>query len=489
MEIKKLVILSVFFLLPQVSVGYSVDTHRALTQETVRAYEAIYGNVFTRAEEQLIIAGSEDEDHHTRPLNHFYDPISGLGLQTSKWFGIRRVSAGDPSPQWATDTHAQASWEGGGIRDTDTLYSNETDFSWDRGVYEYVHNERERALTTLGHSLHLLQDATVPAHVRNDAHLTLGGEGDLDPYESYTEQFVPATIADIRVNNSEVPRHGSIAEYIKRLATYTNKNFLSKDTIFKGYKYPKKSDLIGRGDFLYSSNGIRRVVFREVIGGSFGSVKYQYSLEADTLQKDYWDTLSHEAVRYGVGAVNLFMHDAQAEAATFALYDANTSQSERDFEENIRKPAFAAIKQLYGSSLTESDVQELNTEVHVSQAADFAPPKVQNETPAPVRKPADTDLPTIIQGTEDGNIIITPEQQRARQEQMSNALLALESLLDAWLSTLTATDICNGIDISILKYSTCIAPFDEGGYGYGAGGGPGGIGPTPPPPPLPIVVF
>ncbi len=48
-----------------------------------------------------------------------------------------------------------------------------------------------KMLRAIGHLIHLVQDATVPAHARNDPHLTLGlfglSTGDPDPYEGWVQ--------------------------------------------------------------------------------------------------------------------------------------------------------------------------------------------------------------------------------------------------------------------------------------------------------------
>jgi len=62
---------------------------------------------------------------------------------------------------------------------------------------------------------------------------------------------------------------------------------------------------------------------------------------------------------------------------------------------------------------------------------------------------------------------------------MGTALLSMEKLLQQlvlrWQNQKQDKDevinICAGIDLSIIKNSTCVSPFDPGEYGFGAGGG------------------
>ncbi len=113
-------------------------------------------------------------------------------------------------------------------------------------------------LQALGHTLHLVQDASVPAHTRNDLH------GLFEPYEKWTnknredllydeEGLEPWTYwsqhADIHTpdvfidtnqldNNDTAPISGSD----QGIAEYSHANFMSEDTIFT-FDLPLKPDL------------------------------------------------------------------------------------------------------------------------------------------------------------------------------------------------------------------------------------------------------
>ena len=54
----------------------------------------------------------------------------------------------------------------------------------------------------------------------------------------------------------------------------------------------------------------------------------------------------------------------------------------------------------------------------------------------------------------------------------------MQKLLDKYLRLASKQGgQCAGVDLSIIKYSTCASPYDPGGFAFG-GGGPAG----PPPP-------
>ena len=73
--------------LPSQIMAYDDDTvHPALTREIIDFYELSGGKKFTDEQRQWIIQGAVDEDKAPRWLNHFFDPISGWGLNTPMLF-------------------------------------------------------------------------------------------------------------------------------------------------------------------------------------------------------------------------------------------------------------------------------------------------------------------------------------------------------------------------------------------------------------------
>lgn len=115
--------------------------------------------------------GSEEEDNSTRPLHHFHDPlavsISSAGLFHENRSSISWILA--PAGQQSSYQYYSMSWS-----DARAYYL--------RALTERAIDEREKYLAftfkALGHIMHLVQDASVPSHVRDDAHLPLGGQAD-----------------------------------------------------------------------------------------------------------------------------------------------------------------------------------------------------------------------------------------------------------------------------------------------------------------------
>jgi hypothetical protein len=214
--------------------------------------------------------GSEFEDEpFVRVQNHFHNPLrpwSQAGLSTGGMSSVLWAQAPDQNEGVGGGKH---SWKD--ARD-----------SYYRALTGRTRTEREEAwaetFQTLGHLMHLLQDATVPAHVRDDAHPpfeTLGFLG-LGPdwYEDWVEQTRKGnptlfqtllSEAAVRPPNSIFTATGDpqapvpiarlfdtdaftglnpdvLSAAALGITEYTNGNFLSRDTIFKDFTLPRQPD-------------------------------------------------------------------------------------------------------------------------------------------------------------------------------------------------------------------------------------------------------
>lgn len=340
--------------------AYDRQTHEGLTQAIVQGYEKLHGDAFN-ANEQRVITGSSAEDDDWRFLNHFYDPINYRGLT------VLGVSLGQPSESWAHDTRGQASWKcvayfscSHDIEYNDKLFSSPTDFSWDRAVYEYVYGDKQRGLESLGHVLHFIEDATVPAHVRNDQHGHIGSVGDADPYETFTNQFTSANIptpADL----SNIPTYSTLSSYLDHVARFTNTHFVSKDTLFTSYTLPDSTKLEVRGDFLFDTTLNNRIAYTPASTDFHKHSKdfgYSVSDPEHLVVSDNWNILSKTAIENGIGVVDLFFREVEKEKKTGAIKAKNISAAEQNAKD-LAKKGFKYVKALYGSSLEQSDVEEL----------------------------------------------------------------------------------------------------------------------------------
>lgn len=352
---------SAFSVVPLVSYEYALKTHMGLTQATVETYVATTGTTFSSSESDAVLQGSFDEDAGYRSVNHFFDPIYERGLTV----GISWPS----SKQWAQDTEAQANFCiqrlcSDTVSYQDRYFSSPQDYSWDRSVYEYAYGDKLRGLQGVGHILHLLQDAAVPAHVRNDQHLNLDGYGDFDPYEQFGQKFDQQNIASL--GHITIPQRSSINAYFDAVASFTNGHFLSKDAMFSSYVYPELGQLNLRFDKFVYDPALGHAVGLSLKGPDiFGRLNENeivlYDSKEDNGSKvfnDYWSLLSKEAIKNGVGVMDLFFKAVADEKKTHVLQKKNTSQQERDAAALVAK-GFAIAKKLYGSSLDANDVSDL----------------------------------------------------------------------------------------------------------------------------------
>ncbi len=213
--------------------------------------------------------GGEAEDKDPRPLNHFFDPLqpwdeAGLNIPVMATQTAALVWAQDQA-----DEKENMSWQAA----RENFYLALAG----RGEGFYA-----KTFQSLGQLMHLVADAAVPAHVRNDQHLyhellpdwfEKNIKGGPDPYEHWTAQVkvwkslnyngehvdpvifsravshsaATAAISALWDQNQYAGTNPEITLGVPEatgLAEYTNANFLSKDTIRADYDYPAIPDAV-----------------------------------------------------------------------------------------------------------------------------------------------------------------------------------------------------------------------------------------------------
>ena len=249
---------SFFAVMPLFAFAYGIKTHALLTQEIAKFANISFTGINLNADDQAsMMKGAIDEDNGTRWLQHFYDPVHNRGLTLGNDKPVNRNlafvgsapirSQWKSAKEWAIDTGSQA---GGatllsGI--TGNYFGGNDDYSWDRAVYEYAWGNKTRGLESLGHVLHLIEDASVPDHTRNDPHPALGKKLQEDisflakpaiiaylgnhnitnssPYESFVT-FGPGSVAiadTLRLENKKPIILGSLIDYFDGMARYSNR--------------------------------------------------------------------------------------------------------------------------------------------------------------------------------------------------------------------------------------------------------------------------
>lgn len=189
-----------------------------------------------RAPVQLMMLGANFEDNLSlyRPINHFFNPLNGSALTG--------VPGNHPSPDWALEEAATIGLQDYSYRDArDYFYKALT-------LPDKTERDKNAGLTfqTIGMVIHHIQDMAQPQHVRNDAHLDLGGyfPGIENPslYEQYTNwddvrNSLPfsgyaAVYSDSDTSTFNTPRYFWTKTTGAGLAQFTNGNFVSAGTNF-----------------------------------------------------------------------------------------------------------------------------------------------------------------------------------------------------------------------------------------------------------------
>lgn len=328
-------------LIPGISIAYEVPTHQSITRAAIKTYESIHGDVFNSWQEEVIVDGSGDEDDNMRFMRHFYDPINQVGLKALY----------PTSKEWATSNVLQASgcvhtsnFNIAGCANYDgPKFESPTDASWSSAVFTYAHKGEIDGLRKLGHTIHLLQDATVPAHVRNDAHPShevLGSRvGNPDYYEHYSGQYFGS---DVRaVSTASLPKFRSAGHAFDVTAHYTNTNYYSGNTIFN-YTYPNETNLEIENEGLISYE-VNRSSARVAVIESFYDIQTSKEtiikiIKEEKVLSDHWSDLSQRAVLASAGAIELFMREVAVEKQSLALLKQN-----EDSKKNLAQKTWDSV--------------------------------------------------------------------------------------------------------------------------------------------------
>ncbi|HNW56015.1 MAG TPA: hypothetical protein PKN62_03000, partial [bacterium] len=248
--------------IPKIVQAYDIGvTHQRLTIWTTEQS----ARAITTAEKNWLIAGAVAEDSPvSRTLHHFWSPQTDQPLNSGLYAAMNLATA----PDWGQTGDRQASW----------LYQGK--FSWNQAIEAYRQGDLEKAFVNLGHVLHLLQDMTVPAHVRNDPH-ELG-----DSYENWAWQ-----------NRDQIssypgivyPRCLDYRDCFRQLALTVSQHYFSQDTI----DYQTRPQTSGYINY----RGYKLVYYQ--------ADRQRFFLD-DQVEADYWRQLSPLAVGYGAELLRLF---------------------------------------------------------------------------------------------------------------------------------------------------------------------------------------
>jgi hypothetical protein len=280
--------------------GFSRGTEEFLTWNNSR-----------RQLQDWLAEGTKNEDGNLRELNHFFNPLmpwSEAGL----WSASRLWNS---TVVWAQNSNAQAAWNRPIISDpsldmpwdfSDTTPINDWSWQTTRGYYysaltaanDVDHQANfAKMFRGLGQQMHLLQDMSVPAHVRNDSHLfkrwieewaasKIPSMPDLlkvapNPivpavtFSSTNDALAPIPVArlfDTKQYNGKNPEVTNPLLTMNNigLAEYVNANFVSAGTIFSSaFTYPSQTSSV-------------QIVERDIPGGTMRRQYYCKTADGDS---------------------------------------------------------------------------------------------------------------------------------------------------------------------------------------------------------------
>jgi hypothetical protein len=320
---KTLIILTLLFWSSTVFAYDDKTTHPALTDEVVDFYNLFY-EPLTSEKKEWIVSGAMSEDTPPRWINHFYDPINKVGwsgentgiwpTMTIKYFSGKVLSSADPvsSLNWLHNQKLQSEYG--------EYKGNRT---WERAIYEYANNNEQEAFSTLGYILHLIEDASVPDHTRNDTHahelqFFTGDYG--SPYEEFSKQFTRSVLniaEELQQQGLKPAARASADDYLVSLAEYSNKYFFSKDTINDPkYANPKIVREENGYGYIKDKNGeeFEGILVRTEMIGDYEVRKFydlQYKPKYYPILNQYFTRLSRETIINGAGVIDLFLREGE----------------------------------------------------------------------------------------------------------------------------------------------------------------------------------
>jgi len=393
---------------------YPNTTHKGLTNDVILFFNQSYPDLAIKDQNNIdsIKKGSVDEDNPSwRAINHFYDPINNRGLIFERNGGNPNLAfvgsaplklQSESSKDWAQDTKAQAGVTGMFAGTFTSYFGGDSDYSWERGIYEYAWGDKKRGLESLGHVLHLLEDASVPEHTRNDPHaghnLPLNYTG-VSPYEDWTNKYLyegTIKVAQELIKDDKQPTQcNTFSSCFDSMTRYSNQNFFSPDSIVDSYSSPvldniKIEEIKGESRrysyWIDEDKNLYRLVQleRDIKTGEYVAV-----FDEDPLVlSSYWSLLSKQAVLHGAGVVKLFFDEVEKERRTKILYNKNRSWIGRSYD-GVRQAVFGTASVLYGSSVTEKDVSE-NNSAEISPSSSVEPSSSQSPAVSPRTTPVHT---------------------------------------------------------------------------------------------------
>ena len=321
----------------QLATDNNMKTHPWLSLRSIQLFERSSGTSLPPEVKQQIVLGSIEED---------YD-ISG----TSTVADYSHVQTNQPLSAWqwdmqtiiTADVNRSENHFMNSDNDVDGLTSgapfvntarNVSALKWanddPRNLSNFVMAKAEgntlKGWRYLGHILHILEDMSVPAHARNDAHIIY------ENYEGYMAEKVPAELFLLAGDNAAMqpwePSNVDIAPFFQELSDYTRANYFSEHTVFKnsyyGINLPVAAVSSEDDHYFYGIHGTKiankGLLFWAVYSTATSSSDHRPLGETNydlvktwaridqSVAEDMFSDLGPRAIQYGAGLIKLF-HD------------------------------------------------------------------------------------------------------------------------------------------------------------------------------------
>ena len=319
-------------------------THPDLTEEIAELFNSKNNDSsreISANEIRWLREGAINEDTPPRWINHFYDPVNNVGWQ-GKHFGNLTPEQGlyqgesmAPLPaiasiDWVTNQEYQSAYG--------RQYGNQT---WQKAIKSYIDGDKRSAFVALGHILHLIEDASVPDHTRNDTHADLFGDPG-SPYESYSKEYTnfnTLTVAE-NLKTKDLLSFVSIQDAFNYLANYSNNNFFSEDTISnKEYGFPDLNILKRKNGYLYNAekNLYLAKIYKQVYTETYSTNDQSFVLPS------YFNNLSSQAVLTGASVLDLFFREVEKYKNTPELLPETLKNSNEVLSSYLKKSPRLAL--------------------------------------------------------------------------------------------------------------------------------------------------
>lgn len=270
---------------------------------------------------------------YLRSVNHFHNPLTEEGF-SGYFYGL--LLSGDSSVVWAQKPIGTQSPISDYILGGNYSWHDTRDYFY-RALTYTNKTEREiyfaKTFRGMGQLMHLVEDASVPAHTRNDGHLA-GYEKWVDKNVNinatnpifFDKSILDRPISGLPIANifdtnqySGTNPNVTIGNYIG-LSEFTNANFFSEDTIFNNYPHPVKENTTavlveqyakdGKLDETwyiqgYTSQRLAAYSYFWDNSGLIPETKWLYHLD-DFVYEDYASQLIPRAVGYSAGLLDYF---------------------------------------------------------------------------------------------------------------------------------------------------------------------------------------